>query len=870
MASESDQSKQYLLPPLSELLPRDTSAENDNNHTDSSESTRISSFWNPFDRSVSPDRDYIRYQPASATNENTSAQEEPQDHEEPQHRRQVSFGLGIANSFPQSPYQPPDDTDDGDLATKSLGRESSGPSPLQYQTSQTTLLPHSPAGNCPTHQGVVQKRLSWVPITIFVLAVYATIFSGIYLVLALVKPRYGKRIGEDGGLAPSTANLLSALFAKTIELAYVTVCVAFLGQVLSRRAITKGSRGISISDMSMRAWIMQPGSLIVHWETVRYSALTVLGMITLTATLVAMLYTTAAEALVSPKLRMGPVEPRMLSGNVSTEFANPYYLKARCSTPITAAVDPVYVGDTCLDMVLVGQAYHDYQAYIAEWGNWLRDGNLTSTNLRSRLAPTGSLYDNTTVTGSWIDVTNITEVSQKYGRMVNNITAAMPHGGIVAAATNPANGIRKPVEGTGEANFEIEASVPSPAVNVLCVGMTADELTPLVYNEWPYRPSFNPVTWDFKTYKNIPGDWYNRTVVDDIFGWAPEAGRFPPVFGKLPKAYNTIINSTGPWPTSSIYMLGAAPEESMTPPYVICSLKAKLSPVCSTKYSATASGGILRTNCENPSNPMQFNRRNQSAVDGEWDGNWKNVADEWARSMSLNSGITDGQASNARLLMQFIPTLDERTGAYALDPRLPSIGEALAVMVGNTLILSSMNSPFVQFFNYTKAAEPPYALLEPVQQYFEATVGARGYASGGTEEWQNLFYVILVFAFLTSAIILAFMLLEVRGRQITDFTEPQNLFALAMNSPASTQLKGACGAGPQGRQLSERFCVAMEEDDEHYYIRTKAEEHSDQPSMAPARSVVSLEVDDVAKPVSPAMAEYRRLSSKSSLLSRFY
>jgi hypothetical protein len=49
--------------------------------------------------------------------------------------------------------------------------------------------------------------------------------------------------------------------------------------------------------MSMRTWIMQPGSLIVHWETVRYSALTVLGLITLTATVVAMLYTTAAEAL---------------------------------------------------------------------------------------------------------------------------------------------------------------------------------------------------------------------------------------------------------------------------------------------------------------------------------------------------------------------------------------------------------------------------------------------------------------------------------------------------------------------------------------------------------------------------------------------
>ncbi|KAF7142190.1 hypothetical protein CNMCM5793_009396 [Aspergillus hiratsukae] len=63
----------------------------------------------------------------------------------------------------------------------------------------------------------------------------------------------------------------------------------------------------------------------------------------------------------------------------------------------------------------------------------------------------------------------MTELSLKYGRMVNNITAAMPHGGIIAAATDPRNGIRQPVDVTGEGNFEIEASVPSPAINVLWI-----------------------------------------------------------------------------------------------------------------------------------------------------------------------------------------------------------------------------------------------------------------------------------------------------------------------------------------------------------------------------------------------------------------
>jgi hypothetical protein len=98
-------------------------------------------------------------------------------------------------------------------------------------------------------------------------------------------------------MAPSTASLLSAFFAKTIELSFVTVFVAFLGQVLTRRALMKHSSGITIADMSMRSWIMQPGTLITHWENVRHSGLTFLGMISLTTAIMAMLYTTAAETL---------------------------------------------------------------------------------------------------------------------------------------------------------------------------------------------------------------------------------------------------------------------------------------------------------------------------------------------------------------------------------------------------------------------------------------------------------------------------------------------------------------------------------------------------------------------------------------------
>ena len=140
-------------------------------------------------------------------------------------------------------------------------------------------------------------RRNWLSVTILVLAFYSCVFSGIWLLLACIKPRYGHRITTNGNLPYSTASLLFAFFAKSIELSYVTVFVAFLGQVLSRRALVKRSKGITIAEMSMRSWIMQPGTMITHWETVRYAALSFLGGLAMLTALMAMFYTTASDAL---------------------------------------------------------------------------------------------------------------------------------------------------------------------------------------------------------------------------------------------------------------------------------------------------------------------------------------------------------------------------------------------------------------------------------------------------------------------------------------------------------------------------------------------------------------------------------------------
>lgn len=531
----------------------------------------------------------------------------------------------------------------------------------------------------------------------------------------------------------------------------------------------------------------------------------------------------------------------------------------QCPTPIATKTDPVYRNTTCLELEHVGKAYHNYQAYLSIWSRIAVNDTPAPIELDNRQPPIGSLYDNTTVTGSWIDQANMTELSRRYGRMVNNITAAMPHGGIIGAAMKAENGIVQPHSLSGEGSYNLQASVPSPAVNVLCVGMTAKELAPMVYTEWPnIGDKFDPVTWPADPPDDIPvfPDWLNRTVVDDIFGFGPKYGQRPPVFGKLPEPYNTILNVTGRWPSNAIYLLGATDQEH--PKYVMCSLKAKQSPRCSTHYNSTANGAELTAVCEDRNNPLQYDRRVPEVLDGIWAPDWKNVASEWANALSLGTGITDGASSNARLLMQLVPS------SFSLDTRLPSLSEALAVMASSTLIMSSSFSPFVPFWNYT------HTILEtPEIQSFNSTLRTVGYASGGTESWQGLFYVILIFAFITSAICLAFMLFEVRGRQITDFTEPQNLFTLAMNSPSTSRLEGACGAGPEGPQLKERWYVGMEEDDAHYYIRTKHEEKTPRPSQH-RLSPVPVDIEEPSKSVSPAKDEYKRLSNRSSLLSRLY
>ena len=81
--------------------------------------------------------------------------------------------------------------------------------------------------------------------------------------------------------------------------------------------------------------------------------------------------------------------------------------------------------------------------YLSVWTDSIASGN-GSADLSLRPNAVGMIYDNTTVQGSWINVVNMTDLSIQYNRTVLNVSMAMPHSGVFAAARDPLNSIMQP------------------------------------------------------------------------------------------------------------------------------------------------------------------------------------------------------------------------------------------------------------------------------------------------------------------------------------------------------------------------------------------------------------------------------------------
>lgn len=418
-----------------------------------------------------------------------------------------------------------------------------------YIIFQVTNHPDDCPELCPSHKDIQSRAWHWLTKVVVFLSLYSTVMSGIWLFVAFVQPRWGRGISSNMGLSPSTATLLAAWLAKTIELTFVTTFITFLGQVLTRRAIAKGSRGATLAEMSMRSWVIQPGSLVTHFGMLRYAAPTILGVLSLLATFVAAFYTTASDAMVAPKLKYGNWEHRVLSGYVRSSYSNAQYIQSSCPAMLKKE-DPLNAASTCTDVMVSGESYRNLQSFMEVWTNINNNGSVEIHDLEQRPAGTASLHGNTTLQASWIETqhSNVTASFERTGRIINNVTMAMPHPGVASAAMSGLNGILQPDDLSGVGEYAIKAGVVSPSVNVMCVNMAPSELAPLVYTEWPHANTTATGHIDQRTgwenwQNEIPQhvkdgkvEYLNSTDVDDIFRWGSQYERQPPVFRLVSRA----------------------------------------------------------------------------------------------------------------------------------------------------------------------------------------------------------------------------------------------------------------------------------------------------------------------------------------------
>lgn len=596
---------------------------------------------------------------------------------------------------------------------------------------------------------------------------------------------------DTGLLSYASVSTAIALFARFIEASFATCFIAFVGQVVSRRAFVKDTFGFSMAELQMRSWILQPLTMLTQFRALRYVMTSMIGLLSLLAALSVILYTTASNALVMPQLNLGVYSSTVLQGLVQTPFANPDYIKAKCQTPL--ASDIADLQDACLETSYASQSYNSFQYYLASWAD-VDDNNLNASDYTQRPQGTAMLHNNVSVSGQWFNPVDMVDASFQAERIINNVSLAMPHPGVASAGADSINDILQPQGTRGLGVYSLRASVPSPSINVLCANMTESELAPLVYNTWPQaQQPPNLQAWPTQISN---GTTFNETVVDEIFDFGPGLNqRRPPIFAIYPQEYQTLFNASGGNDKrDSVYLLAKGGME-VGGGYMLCAMRVSQSPLCHTEYNITSSAAAMRATCQESNDPLAYIASDPQALLEAPAFGWPPLAAIWGDVLALNAGMINQTTSLTRELTQFIPL-----GPF-LNPSLPSIAEALAVLAGNVLIQAADMAPFVETWDYAGDT-----LYPGMYQSFNASIRTQQYASGPVETFQLIFYPVLAALFLGNLFVLVWICAH-RGLVI-DFSDPANLFSMSINSPPEDDFSHACGVeGPNSRQYQTRWFV---------------------------------------------------------------
>ncbi|TVY41608.1 hypothetical protein LSUB1_G002181 [Lachnellula subtilissima] len=642
----------------------------------------------------------------------------------------------------------------------------------------------------PDHSDIYLGKTDWRSIGNLLLAIYATLSSTLSVAIAIWQPRYGKWIGPTGHLTPSTADLLFSLFAKSIEIASAGVYINFLGQFLTRRSLR--SRGISLTDIAVREWLIQPGLVIFQWENLKYATTTILGFTSLLSAIAIYFFTTASNSLVSPHIALSNWESAQFLGQVQQNFGNLPVMKKECWAPIDAYLDSQNVGESCVNVLASGLANQDFNEFMKAWSRKVMGGNTDLSSLSSRPPATSSIFTDTMVEGNWVQrsSSDISANFAKYGRIVNNITLSMPHPVVFYSARVE---FPKTVRGTGSGEHTIRASVLSPTSNTLCVNMQKSEIAPLVYVDWPHA-RFN--TSD-TGHKSAASDWFkdvpanislqsniSQTYVEDIFRWGSVYNRRPPVFPQWPIDSNSIYNISVP-KSDSIYLLLKSPN---TTDYTVCQMYGLMSQNCSTKHTQKVGTRTLNSDCDGT--PPSFGNTIAPGIfHPKPSTDFRDVLGAWATAVGLNGGMVSSNSSLIHTLSQLVVTNSNSSNNLpSFNTTLPSLSEGLAALSNSMLMKASINASF----DNTTIKNAPIA---PTFLPYNVIVQTQQYRSGPPARWQGILYPILIIMFAANWYCLAYFIREMG--LVVDFLEPHNLFSAAIDSPSESKRK-APTEGPVG------------------------------------------------------------------------
>ncbi|KAH8637869.1 hypothetical protein IG631_05639 [Alternaria alternata] len=272
---------------------------------------------------------------------------------------------------------------------------------------------------------------------------------------------------------------------------------------------------MTLSELTIRRWVVQPESLVTQPEIARYAGMSAFGILTLISTVLSTLYVTAATAIVQPVSQQSDWRTKSMRGLVQTDFANIGYMEELCPMSNLYGKNG---GQICMEIDNAGKTYHNVAQYIGKWANMVKAGESFSTVQRDRPAWIGIPYPNTTLVPQWVNVVDTAEVSRRYRRVINNVTLALPHVGVSNAARDKRNIMPQPETSDTIEAYSLWATVLSPVMNVLCVHLNQSELEPIVYEAWSNNDVVNLTSWG-----NTPGIRDNatttsRTVVDELFG----------------------------------------------------------------------------------------------------------------------------------------------------------------------------------------------------------------------------------------------------------------------------------------------------------------------------------------------------------------